>query len=108
MLPAAQLQLPRNAWSMIEKDLRQLKAMALLDYVESKQAVAILWEQISEIGNFLRMMGEDLKTDPSIYAQKEYIWPSQKDVDNLVKTLAELEEKMNQSKQKAMSIGVSL
>jgi hypothetical protein len=93
---------------MIEKDLRQLKAMALLDYVESKKEVLILWEQISEIGEFLKMMGEDLKTNPSMYARKEYTWPSQKDVDNLVKTLAELEEKMNQSKQKAMSFGLSL
>jgi hypothetical protein len=71
---------------MSEEDLRQLKAMALLDCVESKKEVLILWEQISEIGEFLKMMGEDLKTNPSMYAQKEYTWPSQKDVDNLVKT----------------------
>lgn len=53
-------------------------------------------------------MGEDLKTNPRMHTSKEYIWPSQNDVDNLVKALAELEEKMDQAKQKALSFGLSV
>ncbi len=106
MPSATKIHLPQKAWFMSQEDQRQLKAMALLDYVESKQEVAMLWEKISEIGDFLKMMAEDLKTHPSIYASKEYAWPSQNEVNNLVKALAELEEKMDQSKKKALSLGV--
>jgi hypothetical protein len=108
MLSATQIHLPQKVQFMSQEDQRQLKAMALLDYVESKQEFAMLWERISQIGDFLRIMGEDLKTDPSMYAYEKYTWLSQVEVHQLVKTLAELEEKMYQLEQKALGFGVSI
>lgn len=47
----------QKAWAMRQEDHRQQKAMALLEYVESKQEVAMLWEKITEIGDFFENHG---------------------------------------------------
>ena len=90
----------------MSEDARELKALALLDYVESKQSAAILRGKISEIGELLKVVGEELKTDPFMYIAKRYTITSQTEIDALTTQLAELEETVERLKQKAIEYGV--
>jgi len=97
---------PRKVWSM--EDDRQVRALALLDYVESKQIAAIVRGKLSEFGELLKVAGEELKTDPFMYLAKRYTLPPQSEIDALTNQLAELEETVEQMRKKAADYGVSV
>jgi hypothetical protein len=105
-LSSMKVDLPRKAWSM--EDDRRTKALALLDYVESKQKLAILHGKITEVGEFLIAVGEDLKTHPSMYVYKKYTMTPQSEIDVLVNQLTDLKEATEQLRRKAADFGVSL
>ena len=90
------------------EDARQAKALALLDYVESRQSADILRGKISEIGELLKLVGEELKTDPFMYMAKRYTLPLQSEIDTLTDQLAEIEETVEQMRKKAADYGVSI
>jgi hypothetical protein len=64
--------------------------------------------KISEIGDFLKVAGEELKTDPFMYLANRYTLPLQSEIDALTNQLAELEETVERLKQKAIDYGISL
>jgi hypothetical protein len=89
-------------------DDRQKMAFALLDYVESRQKLARLRGEDSEVGEFYKTVGQELKTDPFMYLAKQYTLVPQSQVDALVRELAELEETTERLKLKAVEYGVSI
>jgi hypothetical protein len=91
----------------MSEEAREKKALALLDYIESKQALAILRDKLSENGQFLVTVGTALQTDPAQYAWNKYII-FQDQIDEQVREWQELTDKTEQLRQKVASFGLAV
>ena len=91
----------------MSQEAREVKALALLDYYEHKQDLAVLREKINENAELLIIAGTELKEDPAQYAGKQYTILQSK-IDNLVQEWQELTDKTEQLRQKAASFGLAI
>lgn len=90
------------------EDDRQERALALLDYVESKQRAAMLRGQIKELEEFLRGVRTQIKTDPSKSEYYKFTVMPQAVIDALERELAELETMTENLRKRASAYGVPM
>ena len=105
---AAGINWARKVTFMGPEDKEEMRAKALLHYMESAQETAKLRDKISEFGDFYIRVGEQLKTDPFMYISKQYFFASQADIEHLIRRWMEAADETERLKQKAISYGASL